>query len=541
MKQATTLLSLLSLSSALLFTGCGTQNSPPSFTIGGTVVNLSPASGHLVLQNNLKDSLTVTANGRFMFRTPIASGGSYSVTISVQPSNPAQTCGVTNGSGTATASITNVQVNCGHNEWAWEKGAATVNSNPVYGTQGAAAMNNTPGGRQLPVTWTDTSGGLWLFGGFAFDTTGNTYVLANDLWKFSSGQWTWMGGSNVGNQAGIYGTLGVPSTNNLPGGRYKAVTWTDPSGSVWLLGGTGCDSAGSVGSLNDLWKYSQGQWTWMSGSNTVGQHGNYGTLGVPSSGNVPGARIEAVGWTDSAGNLWLFGGFGLDSAGTNGMLSDLWKYSAVQWTWVSGSNLVNQNGAYGMQGVPGPGNAPGGRESAASWADSSGNFWLFGGIGYGSTGQSGFLNDLWKYSNGQWSWMSGFASPTQSGVYGTQGVASASNIPGARQNAVSWTDSSANLWLFGGNAIDSVGNTGLLNDLWKYNNGEWTWVFGSKLINQNGMYGTQGTLGPGNIPGARLVASGWIDANGNLWLFGGFGTSGSGTEGNLNDLWMYMP
>ena len=541
MKQGTTLLSLPSLLSMLLLTGCGTQNTPPAFSIGGTVVNLSPATGNLVLQNNLKDSLTVTANGNFAFRIPVASGGSYNVTISVQPSNPAQMCGVTNGSGIATASITNVQVNCGHNEWAWEKGSTAVNADPVYGTQGVVGMTNTPGARQFPAVWSGDPGSLWLFGGYATDNVAKTYVLVNDLWKFNSGQWTWLGGSNVGNQPGTSGTLGVPSTNNVPGGRYEAVSWTDSSGSVWLFGGTGLDSAGSVGSLNDLWKYSQGQWTWMSGSNVVGQHGTYGTLGVASPNNVPGARIEAVSWSDSAGNLWLFGGFGLDSAGSNGMLSDLWKYSAGQWTWVSGSNLVNRNGVYGMQGIPTSGNAPGARDSAISWTDSSGNLWLFGGTGNGSPGQSGFLNDLWKYSNGQWTWMAGSASAGQSGVYGTQSVASQSNSPGARRNAVSWTDSSGNLWLFGGNAIDSVGGMGLLNDLWKYSNGEWTWVSGPKLINQNGMYGTQGTLGPGNIPGARLMAGGWIDANGNLWLFGGYGAPGSGTEGNLNDLWMYMP
>ena len=64
---------------------------------------------------------------------------------------------------------------------------------------------------------------------------------------------------------------------------------------------------------------------------------------------------------------------------------------------------------------------------------------------------------------------------------------------------------------------------------------------GSNLINQNGVYGTQGVIAPGNIPGARLESSSWIDANGNLWLFGGYGEPASGTEGNLSDLWMYAP
>ena len=33
----------------------------------------------------------------------------------------------------------------------------------------------------------------------------------------------------------------------------------------------------------------------------------------------------------------------------------------------------------------------------STWIDSSGNLWLFGGYGYDSTGQLGYLNDLWQY------------------------------------------------------------------------------------------------------------------------------------------------
>ena len=57
-----------------------------------------------------------------------------------------------------------------------------------------------------------------------------------------------------------------------------------------------------------------------------------------------------MNWTDAAGNFWLFGGNGYDSAGTSGYLNDLWKYSAGQWTWMGGSNVVNQQGTYGTQG-----------------------------------------------------------------------------------------------------------------------------------------------------------------------------------------------
>ena len=48
-----------------------------------------------------------------------------------------------------------------------------------------------------------------------------------------------------------------------------------------------------------------------------------------------------------------------------------------------------------------------------------------------------FLNDLWEFSptTKEWAWMSGSNTPGAIvyGVYGTQGVASASNVPGARK------------------------------------------------------------------------------------------------------------
>ncbi len=83
---------------------------PTQFSIGGTVSGLS-GSG-LVLQDNGGDNLTVTGNGAFTFATKVNSGGAYTVTVLTQPSNPAQTCTVSNASGTASANVTNVTVAC---------------------------------------------------------------------------------------------------------------------------------------------------------------------------------------------------------------------------------------------------------------------------------------------------------------------------------------------------------------------------------------------------------------------------------------------
>lgn len=542
MKAAATALSVVVLvvsSAALTACTSGGSSPPPTYTIGGTVINLAGNAGGLVLQDNLTDNLTVIANGSFTFATPIQSGSSYSVTVFTQPSNPAQTCGVTTGSGTATGDVVSIEVNCGHNEWTWEKGVNAIQRKGIYGTLGVAAIDNNPGARQTPVTWADASGNLWLFGGYGLDSTGALFPM-NDLWEYSNGEWTWMGGPNIGAQSGTYGTLGVAAADNIPGARNEAVGWTNSDGNFWLFGGIGYDSVGAEASLNDLWKFSAGEWTWMGGSNLVYQPGSYGTLNVPNASNIPGARSGAVSWVDSSGDFWLFGGFGYDSTPTDGLLNDLWKYSGGEWTWVSGSATRNQTGVYGTRGVPAAGNVPGGRTGASGWTDSSGNLWLFGGAAYDSAGTQGVENDLWKYSNGEWTWVSGSAFVNQPAAYGLQGVPAASNVPSARQNSVSWTDASGNLWLFGGNAVATVALAGVYNDLWRYSNGEWTWMSGSSSVNPTGMYGTQGTPAPGNAPGGRLVSCGWVDPKGNLWLFGGYGF-GPVNEGDLDDLWMYLP
>ena len=70
--------------------------------------------------------------------------------------------------------------------------------------------------------------------------------------------------------------------------------------------------------MNDLWKYSNGEWTWISGNNTVNARGIYGTKGISSPSNYPGARGNVVGGIDSSGSFWLFGGLGYESNGNYG-------------------------------------------------------------------------------------------------------------------------------------------------------------------------------------------------------------------------------
>jgi hypothetical protein len=473
---------------------------------------------------------------------------------------PAATSFSTTPGGTGSSPI---HVSTNANEWTWVSGSNVAGHAGSYGTMGIASTENVPGGRSGAVGWADASGNLWLFGGMSPNVGGycvpytglcfaGTNSWYNDLWKFNGSGWTWVAGSSGTDQPGVYGTLGVAAAGNTPGARYGAVSWTDASGNFWLFGGEGYDSAGNTGYLNDLWKFSNGLWTWMGGSNAINQPGVYGTQGAAAPGNFPGARDAALSFTDSAGHLWLFGGQGCDSTINCGKyMSDLWEYSGGQWTWVSGLSTYwpTPPGVYGTEGTPAPGNHPGGRTNPAGWMDASGNIWIFGGVGWGaSLVNVSELNDLWEFSKGEWAWVGGpnqtYPNVDLTGIYGTEGQAAASNMPGSRDTAASWTDAQGSFWLFGGEGFGSTYQPGspYLNDLWKFNGGEWTWVGGSNVGGQIGTYGTLGTPAAGNVPGARMGSVTWTDAAGNLWLFGGVGADSVSVGGGyLNDLWVYQP
>ena len=436
----------------------------------------------------------------------------------------------------------------GPHEWTWMSGANTTNQVGVYGTKGVADADNVPGARLNSRSWTDSSGNLWLFGGDGYDSVGSIGLL-NDLWRYdmATNEWTWMSGSSTRYQGGVYGTQGTPGDVNVPGARAGSVSWIDSFDRMWVFGGWGFDQ-NAQGRLNDLWVYDPdtNMWTWMSGPSTRDQLGYYGSRGTSDPDNVPGARFSSVAWMDSSGTMWLFGGEGYDSAGNLGFLNDLWRYNPAtnEWTWVSGSNFRAQAGIYGTKGIPSSSNMPSARYRGLSWTDSAGRLWMFGGRGYTtSSSSSGYLNDLWVYDpvTGMWTWMSGANTLNRSGVYGTQGIPGAANVPGARYWSISWTDTSGNLWLIGGEGYDRIGNKGYLNDLWVYEpaTGLWTWMSGANTRNQTGIYGTLDTPAAVNIPGARLKIISWTDTSGNLLLFGGEGYDSAGNIGYLNDLWRY--
>lgn len=360
---------------------------------------------------------------------------------------------------------------------------------------------------------------------------------------------TYMGGESVINRDPIYLAQGLPG--GYPGSRVQSFSWTDKNGVFWMFGGQRCvsgacpqGSSSSVNFMNDLWKYdtATNKWTWVNGSQSRNQ------LNTVSQ---PGARSSSgAAWVDSNNNLWMFGGYGVTTGTNTSFLGDFWKYNIATNTWTRLSGALSPSGNYGVFRTESSTNIPGARRDPAVWVDKNQNLWMFGGFGFGSSTNSIYLNDLWRYNttSGMWMWESGGSGiSAQSGLYLTVGTRG--GFPGGRYGASSWIDKDGNLWLFGGH---TSARTVVGNDLWKYDTTArvWTWVGGSNpTTSSTPAAGTYPRIGQVGYPAARSSATTWTDKSGNVWLFSGVCSgaphsqfwSNSSTVSVCKDLWKYTP
>ena len=440
------------------------------------------------------------------------------------------------------------------NNMTWMAGDSTLNLPPVYGTQGMSAAANTPGSRE-GAAMASLPGKLYLFGGQVNPNT-TAARLTNDLWVYDSAttRWTWLKGDStiVNGGVGNFGTKGVAAAANVPSIRYYQML-TSSNGRVYLFGGLGKSSVAtgnnSSGDLSDLWAYNPAtnQWAWIQGDSLANQPGAYGQQNIGSSTTKPGGR-ESGAFVALNGNLYLFGGSGYGAYNGAfspiGLLNDLWRYetSTSKWIWVKGSSQVDQNGIYGTKGVAAASSNPGGRY-LLNLTTANGQLYLYGGTGYDGNGSQNGLGDLWRYEPGtnKWAWLNGSsASGIQAGMvnYGTQGVASANNWPGVRENAT-FKAQGNRLFLVGGSSV-SPNNAGEKNDVWAFDlsSGQWVWLKGSNTFNQTAVFGAKLTPASTNRIGARRnVLSAFLGNQ--LYLFGGYGNASSSTMGYLSDMWRY--
>jgi Kelch motif. len=199
-------------------------------------------------------------------------------------------------------------------------------------------------------------------------------LFCTNLLCAQSVDWAWVEGSDRGNSTGVFGTKGVADIANECPARYQAAYWMDKDGNFWVFGGSN-----NGGNLNDLWRYNPttNEWTWMNGPQ-AGMGNAAGVLsiqGVPSPLNYPPALGYGSNcWTDTAGNLWLYGGFSFSTIAS----SMLFRYtiSTNEWTWMSGSSASNVLPIYGPKGVYGANFIPGGRQECKSGWEYDNKLWL---------------------------------------------------------------------------------------------------------------------------------------------------------------------
>ena len=362
--------------------------------------------------------------------------------------------------------------------------------------------------------------------------------------------WTWMSGEPfILDILGSYGS-GSPITSGQIGARIGSATWVDNQGNLWIFGGSKSNYMykNNIQLFNDLWKYSliDGRWFWIKGSNTYNSGSvSGGSITPPGSinkNNTPSARAFASSVTDKDGNLWLFGGYTIVNSNQEVSLNDLWKYDPKidSWQWMSGALSSQATIATTIT-------QPGSRYASSIWSIDK-NLYLFGGIGTDTGSHVGFLQDLWQYNtnNNMWQLLSNPAiinHVNKPSIAPQQNVANQSNIPSGRINTVSVVNNN-NLWLFGGVGCndtncgsDSSANSGYyLNDLWKYDilQNQWTWVSGTLTGNKKPVVDINGS-----VIGSKSLATGWIDQNNNIFIYGGLGISDDDSVGLLSDLWKY--
>ena len=232
---------------ALAASGCGgggggSSGPPPTYSIGGSITGLS-ASG-LVLANGTDTVSPASGAGSFTFGAPQASGASYAVSVQTHPAG--QSCAVSGGSGSiGTANVVSVQVTCTTNilqgtidglvasGLVLANGSATV-APPVNATAFAFTMPLNHGDTYAVAVKTQPTGqSCQVSNGMGAAGATNKAIVVS----CAGHQWTWLGGSNIANASGVYGTKNVAAASNMPGARAGSVTWADSQGALFAVRG----------------------------------------------------------------------------------------------------------------------------------------------------------------------------------------------------------------------------------------------------------------------------------------------------------------
>ena len=234
-----------------------------TFTVGGTISGLTGTG--LVLTDSVSGNTVSPAALAMSFTlTPaVNSGTNYNVTVTGQPTVPAQFCSVTGGTGTVTMNVVTIGVSC------INVGKFVFVANPNDGSGSVAALSIDPG-----------SGALTLIGGAPITSTDTTPVaVAVD----PSGSYLYVadaGAANVDTYT-ISGSGALAATMLSTGTGTSSVPFAmalDPAGDYLYVGSAVNMGTGTIAAFST----SAGALTLLSGSPNA-------------DGNVPlGVAVDSV-------------------------------------------------------------------------------------------------------------------------------------------------------------------------------------------------------------------------------------------------------
>jgi sugar lactone lactonase YvrE len=210
---------ILAVALAVVLASCGggggvdaTVAAPSSYVVSATVTGL-PASSNVILLNNGRDALTISANSTITsFATAIASGGAYAVTVQTSPNT--YKCTVSNGTGSATSNVTNVAVTCS---------PITYTVSTLAGTAGVGGTADGTG----------AAASFYQIRQIATDASGNIYAPDFRSCHFNENRVRKI------TRAGVVTTLAGGSTSGSSNGTGAAASFQLPTGAV-------VDSSGNI-------------------------------------------------------------------------------------------------------------------------------------------------------------------------------------------------------------------------------------------------------------------------------------------------------
>ena len=188
-------------------------------SVAVTVTGLRQTARGLTVRNNGIDGMQ-PFNGTFKFYTPLPSGATYDVTLSAQPTGPAQVCVVRNGSGIVGNSDVNVAIDCPYP-------SAHAVGGTVSGLTGQnLGLRYTANDISFPISLNVNANGAYAF---AADSTsavsGSNYTVSISAQPTNPDQTC-----VVGHASGTVGAVDVGDVNVSCGPPVVASTCVPPTG-----------------------------------------------------------------------------------------------------------------------------------------------------------------------------------------------------------------------------------------------------------------------------------------------------------------------